>query len=137
MDNAKIAETTVVDELVRKDIMVSMPVHYDTPYDLVADINGKLVKVQVKCCHRSKNRPNTLKCDLRRRQHTAQGMREDTYSLDEVDFYAVYWPEQEEVFWIPFEDAPKKKMNITVEDNNTSGPSPKRLVEDYKIESRL
>jgi hypothetical protein len=136
MKGSKVAETHTVDKLVRMGYDVSKPVHYDCPYDLIADINGHLQKVQVKCCHRSKERTNSLRCDLRRRSHRSNGMREDTYSRDEVDVFAVYWPDEDELLWIPFEDAPKERMVISIE-KKKSGKSPKRLLENRKIENVL
>jgi hypothetical protein len=68
---------------------VLKPVGDRLPYDLVFDINGVLVKIQVKCAWLDTTRGNCV-VDTRRTKTNRRIMKRDTYDLSDFDFAVVY-----------------------------------------------
>ena len=70
---------------------VSVPLSEDCRYDFIADIEGKLLRVQVKTCREEKNGIvfNTSSSHL-----SAQGSVQHSYSENDIDVFATYYNNQ-------------------------------------------
>jgi len=81
---------------------VSKPIGDRLPYDLVADVHGKLVKIQVKCSWFDDK--NMVHCvDVRRTKTNRRFMLRELYSKEDFDFALVYIPEIHIFYVIPVE----------------------------------
>lgn len=49
-DKGNIGESVVLTEFIKRGIQVSIPFGDNARYDLIADFNGRLNKIQVKYC---------------------------------------------------------------------------------------
>ena len=98
-------------EFVKRHIPISLPYGDNSRYDLVAEFNGKLNRIQVKYCNcLTKENSVTLTC--RSSTNHTTNKRLSTYK-DDVDYMAFYIPSWEETLLIPIEEIGDKK-SITI-----------------------
>lgn len=71
---------------------ISIPYGDNSKYDFIADINGKLFKIQVKTS--SLKDENAIKFSCRTTHVNCSGVKNKRYSSNEVDFFATYWDNQ-------------------------------------------
>lgn len=93
-----IAEQTVVLYALKQGWGVSKPIGDRLPYDLIIDINGVLVKVQVKHAWFDAKRQNHV-VDTRRTKTNRRIMLRGNYELNDFDF-AVIVLEDSDVFYV-------------------------------------
>jgi len=102
--NGAIAESIVQTELYRQEYPVSIPAS-EEPYDMIADVGGELLKVQVKSMFtREKNGTTRYRAELR---PTSNG----GYSEDDVDAFALVNTDYNQVYWLWFDEAPKTEAS--------------------------
>lgn len=77
-----LAEFKIAAELLKRGYQVSRPLADSSVYDLIADINGKLIKIQVKSTSK-KPYENTTGVRIHVTRHRK-------YSTSEVDYYALW-----------------------------------------------
>lgn len=95
----------------------SIPYGDSSKYDFIADINGKLIKVQCKSCSNpiSKNKESLGEKDLEAIQfkccaqttNTKKTIRH-TYSKEDIDYFATYY--EGNVYLIPVEECSSSKI---------------------------
>lgn len=71
---------------------VSIPYGDNSKYDFIADVNGKLLKIQVKTS--SLKNDGAIKFSCRTTHVNCAGVKNERYSADEIDFFATYWDNQ-------------------------------------------
>ncbi len=97
-----IAEQAAILQAMKRGWGVLRPVGDRLPYDLVFDVSGCLVKIQVKTAwldHKSGN----FMMDTRRTKTNRRNMVRDTYTPSDFDFALVYLPEADLFYVIPVE----------------------------------
>ena len=93
---ADIAESAVITELLRRGFRVVKPVGDRLPYDLAIDINGKLLRIQVKSAWLY---DGAYKVDVRRTKTNRRKMIRKYYNRNDFDFAIIYIQELN-VFYI-------------------------------------
>jgi len=93
-----IAESAVVTELLKRGFRVLKPVGDRLPYDLAIDLNGKLVRVQVKSAWFDKSN-NAYYVDVRRTKTNRRKMVRARYDKTDFDF-AILYVESCDVFYV-------------------------------------
>ena len=93
---ADIAESAVITELLRRGFRVLKPVGDRLPYDLAIDINGKLLRIQVKSAWLY---DGAYKVDVRRTKTNRRKMIRKYYNRNDFDFAIIYIQELN-VFYI-------------------------------------
>ncbi len=96
-EKGKIAEAQILAAFVRAGVRVAIPFGGDSPYDLIAEINGKLFRVQVKW-GRVVNGCVLFATAHQKRPNTTEGFQRWAY--EDVDLFAVY-SEQGESYLVP------------------------------------
>jgi hypothetical protein len=86
-----IAEQATILQALERGWGVLKPIGDRLPYDLVFDIQGTLIKVQVKCAWFDSVRGNYV-VDNRRCKTNRRHMVKDVYSTEDFDFALVYIP---------------------------------------------
>ena len=86
---ADIAESAVVTELLKRGLRVLKPVGDRLPYDLAVDINGKLVRIQVKSAWFDRSEGAYI-VDVRRTKTNRRVMVRQRYSKKDFDFAIIY-----------------------------------------------
>ncbi|RYC67655.1 group I intron-associated PD-(D/E)XK endonuclease [Spirosoma sordidisoli] len=84
-----IAEQATILQALRQGWGVCKPIGDRLPYDLVFDVDGQLIKIQVKSAWFDDKRGNYV-VDTRRTKTNRREMIRDTYSPTDFDFAIVY-----------------------------------------------
>lgn len=71
---------------------ISIPYGDNSKYDFIADIAGKLYKIQVKTS--SQKDENAICFSCRSTHVNCSGVKNERYSENDVDFFATYWNNQ-------------------------------------------
>ena len=95
-----IAEQEAVLQALNRGWGVLTPVGDRLPYDLVFDIEGRLVKIQVKCAWFDRSRQNYV-VDNRRTKTNRRLMVRDEYRLSDFDFALIYVPDLDLFYVFP------------------------------------
>ena len=97
---ADIGLTKVISDLTIKGYVPCVPLSEHQPYDIVAIVNnGTAFKLQVKYASLKSN--GTVEVRFRRNWADKYGTHTEHYSKDEFDYYAIYCPERDTVFYVP------------------------------------
>ena len=71
---------------------VSIPYGDNSKYDFIADIDGRLLKIQVKTA--SLKDENAIKFSCRTTHVNCTGVKNERYSSEDIDYFATYWKDQ-------------------------------------------
>ena len=125
----KITELKVLTYITELGYSVSIPFGNKDRYDQIWDINGKLIKVQVKTAHWKtlEQKAIIFKC-----KSTSNG-KDHKYTKNDIDFFATYW--QNQCYLIPVECCSTEKTLWFGSPAN--GCSRCAKAEDYIVEEVL
>lgn len=101
----KITELEVMSYITKKGYSVSIPFGDKDRYDQIWDINGKLLKIQIKTSHLYTK--NTGKAIEFKTTGTSNG-RTTSYTKNDIDYFATFWEGQ--VYVVPVEETSSKKV---------------------------
>jgi hypothetical protein len=92
------------------NINVSTPISENCKYDMIVDIEGQLLRIQVKSCKEEKNGINF---NTRSSYMTANGSKSTYYSKKDIDYFATFYNNQ--CYLIPVEQCgtSEKKLSFT------------------------
>ena len=85
---------------------VSIPFGDNSRYDFIADIDGQLLKIQVKTA--SAKDENAIKFSCRSTYVNCSGVKNIRYSENEIDYFATYWGNQ--CYLIPINECSVEKI---------------------------
>ena len=105
----KLAETMFLAEFVRRDIRVSLPYQPDSPYDMIAGIDDRLQRIQVKW-GRVEDGCVLFACASQQRANTTDGFRRSRYR--EVDLFGVYCGELNECYLVDAAEVSNSIMRL-------------------------
>lgn len=111
-----ITESEVRTALLKCNCRVSNPEGDNSRYDLIADVDGTLLRIQVKSSH-TRDGGNSFEfyCASHYLNMTGQCVR--TYTKDEIDYFATVW--KYKAYLIPVEEChTKKQLRIRPTKNN-------------------
>ena len=97
-----IAEQASILKLLELGWGVSKPIGDRHPYDLIADINGLLCKIQIKSAWFNSYDQNYC-IDVRRTKTNRREMKRSLYSENDFDFALIYLPEKHIFYVFPAE----------------------------------
>jgi hypothetical protein len=93
---ADIAESAVITALLKRGFRVLKPIGDRLPYDLAIDLNGKLLRIQVKSAWYY---DGSYAVDTRRTKTNRRQMVRERYDEDDFDF-AVLYIEKSDTFYV-------------------------------------
>ncbi|MFO0774898.1 MAG: group I intron-associated PD-(D/E)XK endonuclease [Nitrospiraceae bacterium] len=97
-----IAEQATILEALKHGWGVLKPIGDRLPYDLVFDVHGTLLKIQVKCAWFDESRGNFV-VDNRRTKTNRRRMIREVYTLSDFDFALAYLEEKNLFYVFPIE----------------------------------
>ena len=108
---------------------VSQPMCQDSKYDLVVDIQGKMLRLQVKTARETEN--NSIVFNCRSTTKNSETHKSRKYSSDEIDYFATYW--NNKAYLVPVgECSAEKRLHLKpVTQSNWS------YIEDYSAKEVL
>ena len=108
---ADIAESAVATELLRRNFRVLKPVGDRLPYDLGIDIDGKLVKIQVKSAWK---RGDVYLVDSRRTKTNRRRMIHSRYEAGDFDFAILHIDDLSTFYIVPHKIFCSYRSEITL-----------------------
>lgn len=115
-DKGNVGELVILSEFVKRGVPVSIPYGDNTRYDLIAEFNGKLNKIQVKYCSRVTNEGSVICKSSSSKNHTTN-KRCDSYK-DDVDYMAFYIKPWDIACLVPISDI-ENKLSFTIRNSPT------------------
>lgn len=134
-DKGNTGEAIVLAEFVKRGIQVCIPFGDNARYDLIADFNGKLNRIQVKYCNQVTNN-GSVACPCASSTNHTTNKHYTTYNND-IDYFCFYIVTWDIVLLVPIEKVGNNKtINFRLEKpkNNQSNVN---YVDDYLIDKIL
>ena len=128
----QIIELKVQEELLRYGFDISIPTYNASRYDLIADIDGKLIRVQCKTSREVEQ--GVIEFPCRSCRSNTQSNLQRRYSADEVDYFATFWDGK--CYLVPISECSvaKKLRFIPPKNGQKVGIS---YAKDYEIQGQL
>lgn len=130
-----IGEAIILSEFVKRGIQVSIPFGDNARYDLIAEFNGKLNKIQIKYCS-SLSETGSITCKTSSSKNHTTNKRLDTYKND-VDYIAFYIQPWNDSCLIPIEDCLGNTFSLRKEKPKNNQSKKIHLVDDYMFDKIL
>lgn len=112
---------------------VSIPYGENSRYDFIADINGKLLRVQVKTST-ARDNGDLIEFSCRSTRVNTQGNFSRTYTKEEIDYFCTYYDNK--CYLVPVtECSSSKKLRFNSTKNGQKVGI--NLAEDYELEKQL
>ena len=130
----KLTELQCITAFIQAGCSVSIPYGDDSRYDFIADIDGQLIKVQVKTSSEKKGTENAIVFSCRSTHVNCNGVKNIRYKANEIDYFATYWDNQ--CYMVPIQEASTEKtLRFTPPKNGQiKGVS---FAKDYLLEKQL
>lgn len=126
-----LTELQIMTEFVRLGYNVSSPYGDCERYDFIADIKGRLIRVQCKT-PKSYDEGNSFDIDFRKSRYIGKGELTTTYyQNDEIDYFATYYKGR--AYLIPVEECNSKKR-LRLFPPSTGQTSYVKFAENYELE---
>lgn len=127
-----IAETRAIYEFVKRGIPVCIPYGDNLRYDLIAEFNGKLNKIQVKMCNEERT-PGAVICYTRSSTNHTTNKKLSDYSND-IDYFVIFNQIHDLISIIPIEVVGKKKSMVLRLEEKIKNPS-SNYFSDYSFDN--
>ena len=92
---------------------VSIPLGEDCRYDMIVDVEGKLIKIQVKTCHINDGKTginfSTRSCQGGNTTHEIQSKK----YINEIDYFATFW--ENKCYLIKIDDCQSNDRTLSFE----------------------
>lgn len=112
---------------------VSIPYGENSRYDFIADIHGKLIKVQVKTSS-EQDEGKTFEFSCRSTRVNARGSISRQYTADEIDYFCTYFKNQ--CYLIPISECSRsKKLRLEAPISNQKVGI--NMAKDYELITQL
>ena len=126
---ADIAESAVTTELLKRGFKVLRPVGDRLPYDLAVDVNGRLIRIQVKSAwYDEKKRLYTV--DVRRTKTNRRKMVRSRYEQNDFDFAVICINDLRVFYVMPIDVFISYGSSISIVEDEKRQRKPKSA--DYK-----
>lgn len=129
-----LTELQVITYLYSLGYQCSIPYGENSRYDLIADINGHLIKIQVKTSSIKNSNSDAIVFSCRSSRVNSTGCINARYSKDQIDYFATYWDNQ--CYLIPVEECSVSKT-LRFAYPNTGQKTGITLAKDYTAEAQI
>lgn len=116
--------------------LVSTPYGDNGRYDLIVDVNGNLIRVQVKTAslwYNSEGEPSGIKFSCQSSRINTKESYVRRYTKEEIDYFATYWNNQ--VYVVPVDETSNEKIIHFFESKNNQN-NRISFLEDYTIQKQ-
>ena len=128
-----IAESIALSEFIKRNIQVSIPFGDNARYDLIAEFNGKLNRIQVKYCGQFQD--NSIVCPCASSTNHTTNKHYDNY-YGQIDYFVFYLKEWDIPILVPIEYIGNKKSIIFRKMNKEKRPEC-HYIEDFSFDKIL
>lgn len=135
---ADIAESAVILKLLQKGFNVLKPLGDRLAYDLAVDLDGRLIRIQVKSAWHSKPKKMHL-VDARRTKTNRRSMLRKKYSNHEFDFAIIYLSDKQVFYVMPVQvfNAYASSVGFIEEDKRQRPPKSAEFRERWDLLSDM
>ena len=130
-----IGEAIVLAEFTKRGIQCSIPYGDNARYDLIAEFNGKLNKIQVKYCNQQLI-GNSINCPCASSTNHTTNKHYTTYEKD-IDYFAFYIKEWDVCCLVPIEDIGTHKQIHLRKDEPLTPQKKVHYIDDYSFDKIL
>lgn len=134
-DKGNIGEAIALAKFVELGVQVSVPFGDNARYDLIAEFNGKLNKIQVKYCSQITEN-NSIVCPCSSSTYHTKFGAHHIYT-NEVDYICFYLAPWNEIILIPIDVIGSRQSIQVRRDPPKSNSSKVTLISDYSFEKTL
>ncbi len=134
-DKGNIGEAIVLAEFVKKGIQISIPFGDNARYDLIADFNGKLNRIQIKYCNQ-KIEYDGIHCPCASSTNHTTNKHYTTYNND-VDYICFYLVEWDKTLILSMEEIGTRKTITFRLTKPKNGQANVNYANDYLLEDFL
>ena len=135
-DKGNIGEAVVLAEFVKRGISVALPFGDNARYDLIAEFNGKLNKIQIKYCNQQISENNSISCPCASSTNHTTNKHYTTYEND-VDYFCFYIVEWNECILVPIDVIGTKKVITFRQEKPKNNQANVNLIQDYRFDTIL
>jgi len=121
---ADIAESAVKTELLRRGFNVLCPVGDRLPYDLAVDVDGHLIRIQVKSAWYDRKK-KIYSVDVRRTKTNRRRMVRERYGEDDFDFAVIYIDDSHIFYVMPVKEFTAYGSTISLVESQKRQRKPK------------
>lgn len=107
-EKGKITEAQILAYIINLGYSVSIPFGDKDRYDQIWDINGKLLRIQIKTARINEKEKNLQNSSIRFNCKSIINGKIRKYSKKEIDYFATYW--ENKVYLIPVEECSIEKV---------------------------
>lgn len=133
-DKGNIGEAIALSEFIKRGVQVSIPFGDNARYDLIADFNNKLNRIQVKYCNQAISENNSIYCPCASSTNHTTNKHYTTYKND-IDYFVFYLVAWNKTLIVPIEIIEDKKtIAFRLEKPKNNQPN-YNLVDDYTFET--
>jgi hypothetical protein len=123
------SEGAILSYLVRHGYSVLLPFGVNQRYDLVLDVGDRLLRAQ---CKTGRRRGGSIEFATESVRSNTNGWFTRGYEGD-AELFLVYWPEQNRIYAVPVEEAPKGHMYLRVDPTRNGQSARIRYARDYEL----
>ena len=131
-DKGNIGEAVILAEFVKNNIQVAIPFGDNARYDLIAEFNGRLNRIQVKYCNQKVTENNSISCPCASSTNHTTNKNYTTYEND-IDYFCFYLAEWDELLIVPIEQIGAKKSIVFRQDLPKNNQTNVNLVANYRL----
>lgn len=129
-----ISELKIALKLIEKGCSISFPYGENDRYDLIADYNGILYKIQIKTGKYEKEKGSIYASaqSIKPHRNEVETINSRKSYFGQVDFIGIYCPQLDKCYMVPIED---KKSGIILRVDNPKNNQQKGIIlaEQYEI----
>jgi hypothetical protein len=130
-----IAEALITAEAIKLGVVVLRPFADGGRYDLVFDVDGRLIRVQCKWGTRRGGVVVVYTCTSR---HTPRGYVRTTYDATEVDAIAAYCPETDACYYVPIDEvAGRHELHLRLTPAANNQVCAVKYASDYTLQGAI
>jgi hypothetical protein len=133
-NKGNLTELQCLAAFVQQGCAVSIPYGDNSKYDFIADIDGRLYKIQVKTASLKRETGGAITFSCRSTHVNCTGVKNIRYNENEIDFFATYWENQ--CYIVPISECSTEKTLRFVPPKNGQIKGV-IFAKDYTIELRL
>jgi len=131
-----VSELRVLAKLAEAGVDIYLPYGEDNRSDVIIDTGDNLERVQIKTARSRSVKDTAIQFNCRSTRSNYTETENEGYDGD-VDAFIVYWPGDDEYYYVPIEEAPKTTMTLrreVAENNQTDGIN---FAEDYALSEQV
>lgn len=126
------SEAIVLAELIKRDIPVSLPFGDNQRYDMLIDINNKILKIQIKTINFKEEYMTFEACS----SSTHRGGKKKSYK-GEIDYFIAYCSELNKVYMMHIDEASKTTVTMRINTPKNNQTANIKWAVDYEIDKQL